>query len=108
VVEQLQSERLVSDERFIETAISSLRRRGRGPLRVRQALQRKGIPAEAVDRSLGGGEEWLEVLREVIRKKFGNRPPKDYAERAKRARFLQGRGFSFDQIQRVLDLNDPD
>jgi regulatory protein len=107
VIERLAAERLLSDERFIEGLIAARRRRGHGPLRVRHELEKKGIPEEAIEHWLDpGGHEWVELLREVRRKKFGAKQPKNFSERAKQARFLQGRGFTFDQIQRVLNARD--
>ena len=107
VVERLKQERLLSDERFIEMLIESRRRRGYGPLRVRQELEKKGIPEDAIEQWLDPfGREWIELLREVRHKKFGGKPPKDFSERARQARFLQYRGFTFDQIQRVMNARD--
>jgi regulatory protein len=48
------------------------------------------------------------LLREVWRKKFRAKKPKTPAERAKQARFLQSRGFSFDHIQQVFNARDVD
>ena len=109
VIERLKIERLLSDERFIESVIAARRRRGYGPLRVRQELEQKGIPKETIERRLdAAGREWIELLQQVRRKKFGAKPPKSYPARAKQARFLQSRGFTFDQIQRILNVRDID
>jgi regulatory protein len=109
VVERLQTERLLSDERFVESLIASRRRRGIGPLRVKQELARKGIAEEIIDRSLDeSGREWVELSREVWRKKFGAKQPRTQTERAKQARFLQSRGFSFDHIQRLFKARNVD
>ena len=109
VIERLQGERLLSDERFVESLITARRRRGIGPLRVRQDLERKGIPSDTVERWLNpNGSEWAELLREVWRKKFRAKQPKTQVERAKQARFLQSRGFSFDQIQRLFNGREDD
>jgi regulatory protein len=43
----------------------------------------------------------VERARAAWRKRFGQ-PPADAAERAKQIRFLQGRGFTFDVIRRVI------
>jgi regulatory protein len=43
----------------------------------------------------------VERARAAWRKRFGQLPA-DAAERAKQIRFLQGRGFSFDVIRRVI------
>ncbi|MBI3546874.1 MAG: regulatory protein RecX [Gammaproteobacteria bacterium] len=109
VVEQLAGEQLISDERFMESLIRARRNRGYGPLRIHKELQDKGVTAEAIDRWLDvTGREWLEDIKRVQRKKFGGRIPKDYSERARQARFLQYRGFTYDQIQQILNLHGQD
>ena len=103
VIERLKRERLLSDERFVENLIAARRRRGYGPLRVRQELEKKGIPEEIIEQWLDPcGCEWIDLLSDVRRRKFGEKQPKNDAERAKQARFLQNRGFILDQIQQVL------
>jgi regulatory protein len=104
VVNGLEAERLLSDDRFVETLVYARRRRGYGPLRIRRELQDKGISEETIERWLdAGGAEWFEEVRRVRRRKYGARVPKSLAERAKQSRFLQYRGFSFDQIQQALN-----
>ncbi|OGI50977.1 MAG: hypothetical protein A3E57_03230 [Candidatus Muproteobacteria bacterium RIFCSPHIGHO2_12_FULL_60_33] len=104
VVSKLESERLVSDDRFMESLIRARRNRGYGPLRIQKELQEKGVAPEAIANWLVvTGQEWLEDIRRVQRKKFGGKIPKSYAERARQARFLQYRGFTYDQIQQLLN-----
>ncbi len=104
VVQQLEAERLLSDDRFMESLIQARRRRGYGPLRIQQELKEKGVAAEAIERWLDvTGRDWLDDIRRVQRKKFGARLPKSFAERARQARFLQYRGFTHEQIQQVLN-----
>ena len=104
VVKKLESEHLVSDDRFMESLIQARRNRGYGPLRIQKELQEKGVTAEAIERWLDvSGREWLEDIRRVQRKKFGGKIPKNYTERARQARFLQYRGFTYDQIQQLLN-----
>jgi regulatory protein len=108
-VKRLEQECLVSDDRFMESLIQARRNRGYGPLRIQKELQEKGVTAEAIERWLDvSGREWLEDIRRVQRKKFGARLPKSYPERARQARFLQYRGFTYDQIQKVLNLHGQD
>jgi regulatory protein len=108
-VERLEQEHLVSDDRFMESLIQARRNRGYGPLRIQQELQEKGVTAEAIERWLDVSDcEWLEDIRRVQRKKFGARLPKNYPERARQARFLQYRGFTYDQIQKVLNPHGQD
>jgi len=109
VVKRLEQERLVSDDRFMESLIRVRRERGYGPLRIQKELHEKGVAPEAVERWLDvTGRDWLEDIRRVQRKKFGARRPKSFAERARQARFLQYRGFTYDQIQQVLNPHGQD
>jgi regulatory protein len=104
VVNKLESERLVSDDRFMESLIRARRNRGYGPLRIQKELQEKGVAPEAIATWLDvTSREWVDDIRRVQRKKFGGRIPRSYAERARQARFLQYRGFTYDQIQQLLD-----
>lgn len=104
MLEQLERERLLSDERFTESFLQARRNRGYGPLRIRRELQDKGIEPEAIERWLdGSGRDWIEHVKRVRQKKFGESLPKSHAERAKQARFLQYRGFTYEQIQQVLN-----
>lgn len=104
VVRQLETERLLSDDRFMESLIQARRNRGYGPLRIQKELQEKGVVPEAITHGLDvTSQEWIDDIRRVQRKKFGGRIPRSYAERARQARFLQYRGFTYDQIQLLLN-----
>jgi regulatory protein len=104
VVRQLETERLLSDDRFMESLIQARRNRGYGPLRIQKELQEKGVAPEAIANWLDAtSREWVDDIRRVQRKKFGGRIPRSYAERARQARFLQYRGFTYDQIRQLLD-----
>jgi regulatory protein len=99
VVETLRHEGLQSDRRLAEVLIRSRAGRGQGPLKIKSELRAKGVAdntiAEAFEES---GIDWFENVANVARKRFGDAPPADAKERAKRSRFLQQRGFSFDEI----------
>lgn len=104
VVEQLTVDRLLSDERFAESLMRVRRQRGYGPVRIRHELTQKGVSDEIIDQWLDPiSREWLADVKAVKEKKFGQGEPKDLKERARQARFLQHRGFTFDQIQQVLN-----
>ena len=103
VAAELTAKNFLSDERLAEVVVRSRRRRGYGPMRIRRELQQKGLTDEAVERwSDPKSKDWLTELERVRLKKFGSRPPDNYAERAKQARFLQQRGFTYEQIQQAL------
>jgi regulatory protein len=103
ITAQLSAERLVSDARFAESLVRVRRSRGYGPVRIQKELEQKGIEGGAIDAVLDArSREWTQEIERVRRKKFGAGLPHSYAERARQAKFLQYRGFTFDQIQQVL------
>lgn len=106
-LDELQAKGFIDEQRVIDSVIH--RRAARlGASRVRQELQAKGLPAEAVAQAvaeLRGSE--ADRAREVWRKKFG-RAPTDAAERAKQMRFLAARGFGGEAIRRVVTGADDD
>lgn len=108
-VDGLKRDGLVSDERFAESLVQNRRERGYGPLRIEHELQEKGIARSVIDHWLDPRDPaWLDVLREVHRRKYGAMAPESYQERARRARFLQSRGFSAEQVMKVLKTDEFD
>jgi regulatory protein len=104
VLDALQRQNLLSDERFTEAFTHSRRQHGKGPLRIRAELRARGLDEALIDRYVDGvSEPWFEVLRSVHDKKFGATLPADFAERARRSRFLLYRGFSAEQIRHLFE-----
>ncbi len=78
-----------------------------GELRVRQELRHKGIAEQVVDQALEQEpQDWFELARSAAQKKYKGIRAKDRAGYAKQVRFLQYRGFSFEQI--TYALGEPD
>jgi regulatory protein len=103
VVGELVQENLVSDFRFIESLLSSLQRRGFGPRRARQELRNKAIEDDQVDEWIDEHDtEWTVVAVRTYEKKYRGNPPTDYNNWSKQARFMQGRGFTSEQIRLVI------
>jgi regulatory protein len=104
VAAALAAEDYLSDERLAEVVARSRRRRGYGPMRIRKELEQKGLADEAIERwSDPRSKDWLAEIERVRHRKFGGRRPGDFAERAKQVRFLQQRGFTFEQIRQALN-----
>jgi regulatory protein len=102
-VATLVREGLASDERFAEAFTASRKRQGKGPVRIRVELERRGISDELIAACTATDPaQWLELARSVRQKKFGNPPADDYRERARQARFLQYRGFTVEQIRAAM------
>jgi regulatory protein len=74
-----------------------------GAAKIRQDLKSKGVPDEIVD-TVSGADE-LDRAREILKRKYRS-PATTREEWAKRARFLQGRGFSGEVIYRLIRTSD--
>ncbi len=109
VVDDLESMGKIDNERFGQNLVAYRARRGHGPARIRQQLQKSGLSRSAIDEAVKGEEapDFLALARATRTRKFGPGIPKDRKERAKQARFLQYRGFSNDHIRAVLE-GDPE
>ena len=107
VLDALEAERLLSDARFTEMYVHSREGRGFGPLRIRAELKERGVDDSLIEQCLDHDHDAVEArAREQHRKKYGNRTAGSYSERARQARFLQGRGFPHAVIWRVVGGSD--
>src|SRR5690606_22537925 len=104
LLDALEADGLLSDRRFAERFARARAGRGQGPVRIRHDLRGRGAAAAPV----GAARAALDVDRyrraaDRPARRFGAAPPEDYAEKARRMRFLQQRGFSHDQIREAVD-----
>jgi regulatory protein len=98
VLDLLLSKKQQSDERFAAERARVLSRKY-GAAKIRQDLKARGIADEVIARISNDGE--LERATAILRRKY-RVPAISREEHAKRARFLQGRGFSYEVIKRAL------
>ncbi|MFJ5445963.1 recombination regulator RecX [Methylobacillus methanolivorans] len=91
----------LSDTRYTEQIVHA--RKGRyGSLRVAHELRQHGISDELISKAVADmATDELAAARTVYQKKF-TQAPQSREEWAKQARFLQGRGFGFEVIRKVL------
>lgn len=100
---------LVSDRRFIEALARNRRERGYGPIRVKRELRERGVAEEDYAALVNEHDpEWVKKGEELRRRRFGSAMPADYREWARQARFLQARGYSGEQIRRLLKRGGPE
>ena len=95
---ELKAKKQLSEERFAEERARQLSRKY-GAARIRHDLKSKGVSAELVDRVSSAGE--MERAKAILDRKY-REPAATREERAKRMRFLQGRGFSSEIIFKLL------
>ena len=101
-LETLKAKDFQSDARFGEMLVRSRIEGGYGPRWIVAELKTHGI-AEAAARELieAASPDWPELIRRQLARRYGTRPPRDSAERAKRAGFLLRRGFDAATVQSI-------
>jgi regulatory protein len=102
VLDEFEAQGWLSERRVVEHVVHARRSRF-GAQRIERDLLAKGVSQDAIAAAmpeLKGGE--LQAAREVWRRKFGGRLPRNASERGRQARFLQGRGFSFEVTLKVI------
>jgi regulatory protein len=101
LLSELEGRKLLSNHRFAEARAHVLSRKY-GAARIRQDLKAKGVEDAIVERVSGAGD--LERARQILARKY-RAPATTREERARRARFLQSRGFSFDVIYQAVRIS---
>ena len=99
VLDLLLSRKQQSDERFAEERARVLSRKF-GAAKIRQDLKARGI-SDDISARVSSGPDELERAKAILQRKY-REPATTREEGAKRARFLQSRGFSFDVIRSLL------
>jgi regulatory protein len=99
LLDDLTQKKQLSDERYAETRAHWLSRKY-GAAKIRQDLKEHGVADAVIERVSAEGD--LEKARAILARKY-RAPVSTREEKAKRARFLQSRGFSYDVIRRLLD-----
>lgn len=107
VLDELETEGLLSESRFVESFIRSRIERGQGPVKIRAELSRRGVDDDLIERFLTRTSEyWRARARSVRERRFGQEPPDGEEAWARQARFLSSRGFPADLIYAVLTQAD--
>lgn len=102
LIEDFKQRGWLSEERYAEQIVHA-RKSKFGSMRVAHELREHGVAEELVEQALAEvRQDELGNARAVWQKKFKT-APKNREEWAKQARFLQGRGFSFELIKKVLN-----
>lgn len=105
VIANLSEDGLLSSERYVEARLRQGLRQGHGPRRIGQRLREAGVDPAQLRQAIEAQDEaidWLVEARAACEKRFGVEAPTDAREWARRARFLQGRGFEEAVIRKLL------
>ena len=98
LLDELEKRRQLSDERYAEVRSHWMARKY-GAAKIRQDLKSKGVAEEVVARVSSEGE--LDRAKAILARKYRD-AASTREEKARRMRFLQGRGFSMDVIDRLV------
>lgn len=101
LVEELSRENYQSDQRVAEMTVRSQIRKGKGPNRIKLALN-----AKSIDKALAKQDmddiDWYAQAYQLKVKKYGYEVATDPKIKAKQIRFLQYRGFEMDVIMKAI------
>ena len=104
VLDQLIADKLLSDERFAEAYTTARARKGYGPQRIQQELQERGVSDDIIDSILASFEhQWLSDLAILWKKRWPHQAIDSLEERSKRWRFIQYRGYTWDQFKQLCE-----
>ena len=105
-LEKLQANNLQCDQRYTEAYVRSRVIRGFGSIKIANELYQRhvseAIAADVLDEYQG---QWLSIAEDLYQKKYRQTRVENYNEWTKRARFLQSRGFTSDQIRKIVDFD---
>ena len=103
LLQGLEDQDLLSDERFAMSLIASRAETGYGPNRISLELRNRGVSEELARDALAKAEvDWEERLTDQVARKFGSDPAQTFPEWARRARYLERRGFGQDAIRLAI------
>ena len=100
-VERLAELGFVDDARYAPIIVRHYAAKGYGPQRVRQELQRRGIPKELWDEAMEQMPEQDDTIDRLLRSRLKSESP-DRAELKKAQDFLLRKGYGWDEIKAAL------
>ena len=102
VLDKLEINKILDDERFAEMYLNSRARKGFGPKKIEMELHSKKVDSFFISNAVEAYESWLENAQRELKKKFKDQKPTDYQSKMKQKQFLFTRGFSSPIIDKIL------
>ena len=107
IIERLEEMNYLNDERFAEIFVRSRLSKPLGASRIQQELIQKGINSELAKTAItDANADWFELAKQLKERRFGEEISTDFKEKAKQSRYLQYRGFDFEQIKYAISPQD--
>jgi regulatory protein len=103
VLDGLEQQRYLDDERFVQEYLTVRKRKGYGPLRIKAELQERGVDSQLISSYLEElDSDWYRLMQQAAASKTSNLAESSYKSQQKLARFLEYRGFPASMIRRYL------
>ena len=102
-LDQLEENNLLCDSRFTEEYVHSRRRKGFGPVKISMELEKRGVKDSLISSEIDKFNDWDKLAKLSFKKRFPDGATKNFKELQKQKNFLANKGFSFYQIESVLD-----
>ena len=104
LLDELEENDYLNEDRFTENFIRYRASKGQGAIRITSELINKGISKQVINKMIYESEiDWFDLAAKQLEKKFGLELVMDYKEKAKRMRFLQARGFPQEIVQEIVN-----
>ena len=103
LLQELENQRLLSDQRFAEALVANRAETGYGPRRIVLELRDRGVTDDLAQKiTATAGVDWDQRMADQAARKFGTQPAISFPEWARRAKYLEQRGFDTEAIRRVF------
>ena len=102
-LDKLEGKKLLSDSRFAEEYVQARRKKGFGPIKISAELEKRGVYETLISREIDKFDDWEKIAELSFKKKFPDGVSKDFRKLQKQKIFLSNKGFTFYQIESVLD-----
>jgi regulatory protein len=106
-IKRLHEMNYLNDERFAEIFVRSRISKPLGASRILQELVQKGVNSTLAKQVIANSDaDWFELAKQLKIRRFGEEISQDFKEKAKQSRYLQYRGFDFEQIKYAVSSQD--
>ena len=94
LLDGLEDDNCLSNERYAESFVRSRILKGQGELKIRSQLLQRGVNMSMADRAIAEADvNWWELAEQQRIKRFGEALPTTLQAKLKQVRFLTARGF---------------
>ena len=100
---RLEENNLLCDSRFAEEYVQARRKKGFGPIKISAELEKRGVNESLISSEIDKFDDWEDLAELSFKKRFPDGVSKDFKKLQKQKIYLSNKGFTFYQIELVLD-----